>query len=296
MYNEEVTYKSLESYDDSIIFKLPGSGTSLEFCGEPLYLLHPVSNTKVHFLLRSRSCHRKECPVCWKDWQKRESGQIQERITEYFTGGYTNRRFPVHYVLSPPQSIDYHSKTEYNALKRTAYKIAKQRGIDGGCLIFHERAARYNDDKEYQENHCSQGPHFHIIGDGWLNARIQDFYIDGWIVKNLRSRSLNSVFRTAYYILDHAAIGYPAISHSRNLSMAAVVWFGKMSYNKMKCPKYQGEDVIYCPICKEEISRNDWFIGDWISKKDPPGESGVADQGENGFYVGRSLTGWSGFS
>jgi len=287
----------LYKFDDGIRFELPGSGHRRNDCGTPLYLGHLESPGHFHYVFRHKSCHRKECPVCWPDWQKREALAIQDRITAYFSGGYTNRRMPVHYVLSPPQSVKYNTKTEFAALRHRAYRIAKQRGIDGGMLIFHERAKRYSDGEEYQSIHCSQGPHFHIIGDGWLSSRIKEFFLeDGWIVKNLRIRSFGSVYKSAFYILDHAAIGYPANSQSNNLSMSSVTWFGKMSYNKLKIQKFTGSDVIYCPICKLDIPKNEWYVLDWIGDGDPPESAfGEGEQGKTGFIVVRGLTEWSGF-
>jgi len=287
----------LYKYDDAIVFKLPGSGQRHNDCGTPVYLGHLATPGNFHYLYRHKSCHRKECPICWPDWQKRESLAIQDRITYYFSHGYTKRRFPVHYVLSPPQSVSYNTRTEFNALKHRAYRIAKQRGIDGGMMVFHERGSRYSDKEEYRSIHCSNGPHFHLIGDGWLSSRVQEFFLeDGWIVKNLRIRSFGSVYKTAFYILDHAAIGYPANSQSNNLSMSAVTWFGKLSYNKLKIEKFTGSDKIYCSVCKIDIPKNEWYILDWIGDGDPPeSKSGPADQGKNGFLAVRGLTEWSGF-
>lgn len=288
----------LYKFDDGIEFKLPGSGEKKIDCGLPIYIGHPIPNGKLHYLKHKKSCHRKECPECWKDWQKREALAIDDRIKFYYTKGYTKRRFPVHYVISPPQSFDYSSRRLYNRMKARAYAIGKQRGIDGGCMIFHERAKRYQDSEEYRMIHCSDGPHFHVIGDGWLNTRIKEFFLeDGWIVKNLRIRSFGSVFKTAYYILDHAAIGYPAGSQSINLSMAAVTWFGKLSYNKLRIEKFKGSNVIYCPLCKVEIDKSEWFILGWCSGDDPPkSEYGESEQGLNAFILERPITGWSGFS
>lgn len=292
MTEQEELYK----FDDAITFQLPGSGKARSDCGFPVYLGH-LHDHKPHYVLHKKSCHRKECPVCWPTWQKREALAIQDRISSYFGGGYTKRRFPVHYVLSPPQSADYSTKTKFKILRSRAYRIARQRGIEGGCLIFHERAKRYSDSEEYKSIHCSQGPHFHIIGDGWLSEKVKEFFLeDGWIVKNLRIRNFGSVYKTAFYILDHAAIGYPANSQSINLSLAAVTWFGKMSYNKLKIEDFKGSDTIYCPICKVEIDKNEWYVLDWIGSGDPPNlEKGEAEQGQNGFIVVRGLTEWSGF-
>jgi hypothetical protein len=294
---EAIDYShSIYKYDDGIIFKLPGSGEKKNDCGSSVYIGH-LASEKIHYLHRTKSCHRKECPICWKDWQKREALAIDDRIKYYFTHGYSKRRMPVHYVVSPPQLSDYDTKNKYQALKSRAYRIAKQRGIDGGCLIFHERSKRYSDSEEYTSIHCSNGPHFHIIGDGWLSPRIKEFFLeDGWIVKNLRIRSFGSVYKTAFYVLDHAAIGYPAYSQSTNLSMASVTWFGTMSYNKLKIEKITGSETIYCPICKEEIEKNEWYILDWIGGGDPPlSIFGESEEGPEGFFVARGITEWSGF-
>lgn len=316
MENVKEVYKPLESFDDSIIFKLPGSGSSRDDCGEPVYLGH-LDGPKVHYVIRTKSCHRRECPVCHKDWIKRESLAAMDRLQLY--NDNTHRK-TVHYVVSPPQSYSYHvtggkyvkkisKKTgkEYSSwvdsespgfhqLRVKAYAVARQRGVKGGLLVFHERAIRYSDPSKYTITHCSDGPHFHILGDGWL-SNVKEFYLeDGWIVKNLRVRSKGSEYNTLWYILEHSAVGYPANSQSSKVIIDAVTWFGSMAYNKLKCPKYQGSDKIYCKICDAEIDKNEWFVLTWLGKKDPPGESGEADQGENGFYVGRPLTGWSGFA
>jgi hypothetical protein len=85
--------------------------------------------------------------------------------------------------------------------------------------------------------------------------------------------------------------------------MATVTWFGSMAYNKLKIQKFKGSDVIYCPICKIEISKEEWYVLNWMGLKDPPaGEFGECDQwdGKNydtlaGFRLAHSLTMWSGF-
>ncbi len=262
----------LYKFDDGLVFDLPGYGKAKVDCGQWIYMGHQVSDEQLHIIRRRKSCHRKECPVCWPDWQKREALSILDRIQEYhkLTG-----RMPVHYVISPPQSVEYNTKKQFRALRKKAYEIGKQRGIKGGVMIFHERAARYSDSESYTKAHCSNGPHFHIIGDGWLSEKVKEFFLaDGWIVKNLRIRKMKSVYGTAVYILDHAAIahGYPAISQSRVSELASVTWFGTMSYNKLHVPQFTGPDTIFCPICHQEISKEEWYIVDWMGLKDPPNE------------------------
>jgi hypothetical protein len=201
-------------------------------------------------------------------------------------------------VVSPPQSVSYNSVSAFKSLRKKAYAVAKQRGIRGGVLIFHERNARTSDDR-YKKIHCSDGPHFHILGDGWLSPNIKEFYLkDGWIVKNLRVRSNDDLIGTALYIMDHLSIplvgaGYPAISQSSTTRLTSMTWFGSMSYNKLKIPKYQAPDTIYCPVCESEIDKNDWFILDWIPGSDPPDKDyGTSSQGKDGFLLRKPLTGW----
>lgn len=296
MNNIKAEYKEIESFDEGIIFKLPGEGESRVDCGTDVHLGH-LDGDSWHWVHRKKSCHRKECPICWPDWQKREAMAIRDRILAYFESGYSPRRMPVHYVLSPPQSSEYSTKESFRRLKRRAYKVGKERGIGGGCLIFHERAKRYSDSEEYENAHCSQGPHFHVIGDGWLSPRVKEFFLkDGWVVKNLRIRKLSHIYKTAFYVLDHSAIGYPAISQSKNLPMAVVTWFGSMSYNKLRIEKFKGSDLIYCPICKEDVPKDEWFILDWSGNDPPPSEEfGEAKNTYGSFRAIKSLTGWSGF-
>jgi len=209
-----------------------------------------------------------------------------------------NRKI-VHYVVSPPQSVEYHTYESFRALRKQAYKISKLRGIKGGIMIFHERACRYTDSTTYTDTHDgSRGAHFHILGDGWLSVRIKEFYLeDGWIVKNLRIRTKKGIYSTLFYILDHAVrpidAGYPAISQSTTSRLATETWFGSMSYNKLKMEKFRGPDAIFCPICDCEIPKMDWFILEWIALKDPPdNDHGISEEGINGFLVSRPVTSW----
>jgi len=282
----------LETFNPEVLFDLPGYGIRRDTCGDFFYIGHEHVNNKVHFIRKMKSCHRKECPVCWPDWQKREALAIQERIADY---QILHNRKPVHYVVSPPQSAKFETKDQFRILRSRAYEIGKLRGIKGGVMIFHTRAMRYSNPNAYRYTHCSDGPHFHIIGDGWL-SNVKEFYLeDGWIVKNLRIRYNSVTYKTAFYILEHAAIGhgYPANSQSSLASLATETWFGSMSYNKMPKAKIRGSGIIFCPICKQEIPSNEWYVLDWIGSGDPPKtDSGESENSKNGFLFGRSITSW----
>jgi hypothetical protein len=282
-------------FDDSLVFHLPGFGNQKDTCGEPVFLGHFEIENIIHYVRHTRSCHRFECPVCWKSWKSRAVNDIMRRLDAYIS--LTHRRL-VHFVVSPPQNVVYDSLTTYRNLKKKAYKIAKKRGIKGGVMIFHQRAIRYSDPKEYERSHCSEGPHFHIIGDGWLSNVREQFLKDGWIVKNLRIRDSSGVFRTLHYILEHASRGYPAISQSSDISkyrINAISWFGSMSYNRLHIPKFVRSEKIYCPICDCDIDKSEWYILEWFDLLHPPPDAGsVVEDRQKGFSVVRSLTCWSG--
>ena len=291
--------KQIYEFDESLIFKLPGSGDNLDSCGRYQWIGH-LSDKEIHGKRIKSSCHRRECPICYPDWVKRESLAAFDRLSHYSEN--TGRKI-VHYVVSPPQSKLYNSISLYKSLRQEAYQISKLRGIKGGVMIFHERAERYDDEKKYTLSHCSNGPHFHILGDGWL-SNVKEFFLgDGWVVKNLRIRSKGSEIKTLFYILEHSAIGYPAISHSTDSDIAdpkprinAVTWFGTMSYNKLKIEKYTGSNTIYCPICKEEIEKSEWYNLTWCSPDDPPDEDHFLTQADGKtFILTSSVTGWYGF-
>lgn len=292
--------ESLIKFDVSVFFTLPGKGEphknedGIIDCGSPVYIGHQ-SGDKIHYVKKHKSCHRFDCPVCWKDWQKREALSAVDRLAHY--SNLYNRKM-VHYVVSPPQSRELHTMDDYRTLRRQAYKIAKLRGIKGGWMIFHERALRYSDPDAYAKTHCSEGFHFHILGDGWLSNTKEFFLDDGWIVKNLRVRSKRGVYNTAFYILDHAvkaSNGYPAISQSTVPKLATSTWFGTMSYNKLKIEKYKGSDKIYCPICEKELARSEWYHITWNDKDPPDNNYGEGEISPNAFLIDYPITEWSGF-
>jgi hypothetical protein len=286
----------LYKFDDSLEFHLPGFGSARDSCGEPVYLGH-FDDHDVHFVRHLRSCHRFECPVCWKSWRSRAVKDIMKRLGTYID--QTHRRL-VHFVVSPPQSVRYDSLSAFRSLRKGAYKIAKTRGIKGGVMIFHQRSIRYANPEEYKRSHCSEGPHFHLVADGWLSNVKELFLGDGWIVKNLRIREVSGIFRTLSYILEHASRGYPAIRQSSCPDVArvdAITWFGTMAYNRLRIPKFAGSDVIYCPICDEGIEKGEWYILEWFDPDHPPPDPGIAKiDPRAGFLVGRPLTMWSGYA
>lgn len=119
-------------------------------------------------------------------------------------------------------------------MKKEAYRILKKVGAIGGAMIFHP--FRFNDLEQF----WYYSPHFHILGFGWIDGTQELYNKEGWIVKNKGLR--NSVFGTFLYQLSHC--GIKERTHS-------LVWFGDLSYSKLKMEKEPETDI--CPLCRAKL-------------------------------------------
>jgi len=176
-----------------------------------------------------RSCYRADCEVCYRKWLAREANKATRRIEKY---EYKSGKHAKHIIVSAPKWFYGKSKKE---LAKECYKILKLVGCIGGTIIFHP--FRYR--RECKEWYYS--PHFHLIGFGWIENTVENYQKNGWIVKNKGFR--NSTFATFYYQLSHAGIK----RHNHTL-----VWFGDLSYSKLKIKKEEIESDL-CPYCRGKL-------------------------------------------
>ena len=205
---------------------------------------------KAYVEIRSHSCHKPSCPVCYLSWASRAAHRIEGRLAE------ARKRFGIaeHVVVSLP-TRDYGLR--YEALRAKVIKILKNRGVIGGCLIFH--GFRYNHVRLWYWS-----PHFHVVGvikggygcrtcnhrrwdcrscEGFNGREVRGFAKDGYIVKVFGKRK--TVFGTAWYQLNHSTI-------RTNVKRPHVyTWFGVCSYRKLKV-KIEKKKPL-CPICGEEL-------------------------------------------
>jgi hypothetical protein len=228
---------------------LVGNGESLEGCGRWMWrgcLEHKdVDVAKAY----NASCGRLACPVCYEKACGKKAVRIEHRVLSF---GLKNRNLrPTHVAVSPSE-LDVQTLS-FNALRRRAEEIAMACGVLGGCIVFHP-FRRYNEDDFVED--IQQGfdwkeapacwyvsAHFHIIGYGWIRGTKENFEATGWIVKNLRVRK--SVRSTAHYILSHCGI---------NDRFHTVVWFGVLSYNKLKVGKLPDQEHL-CPFCGQDMKK-----------------------------------------
>jgi len=214
---------------------LPATKEAHDWCGQWSTMgclnVKAHENTEAHgkaFVKTfQRSCYRAVCEVCYKKWMARESNKSTRRIEKYEKlSGKTAK----HIIISVPSWLYYKPKKE---LAKESYKILKDVGCIGGTIIFHPFRKK--------DSTWFYSPHFHVIGFGWIEKTTENYFKNGWVVKNKGFR--DSTFATVYYQLSHAGIK----KHNHTL-----VWFGGLSYSKLKVEKEEIEANI-CPYCKAKL-------------------------------------------
>jgi len=174
-----------------------------------------------------RSCYRADCEICFKKWMARDSNKSTRRIEKYEKLSGTKAK---HIIVSVPSWLYHKSKKE---LAKESYKILKDIGCIGGMIIFHPFRKK--------DRTWFYSPHFHVIGFGWIERTTESYNKNGWVVKNKGFR--DSTFATVYYQLSHA--GIKKNNHT-------LVWFGDLSYSKLKVEKEEIERNI-CPYCHAKL-------------------------------------------
>jgi len=238
MYNS-VNWFSIQEND----WHLPATKEPHDWCGQ--WSTMGCLDVKAHknteakgkgFVKRfQRSCYRADCETCFKKWLARESNKATRRIEKYEKLSGKNAK---HIIISVPSWLYYKPKKE---LAKQSYKILKDVGCIGGTTIFHpfRKHVQYVNNEIKFEWYYS--PHFHVIGFGWIEKTTENYHKNGWIVKNKGVR--DSTFATIYYQLSHAGIK----KHNHTL-----VWFGSLSYSKLKVEKEDVERNM-CPYCNAKL-------------------------------------------
>lgn len=185
-------------------------------------------------------------------WASREAHKIEGRLAE------AGKRFgKAEHVIVSLRIGDYDLR--YEDLRNKVVKILEDRGVIGGCLIFH--GFRYNNVRLWYWS-----PHFHVLGvikggygcrncnhergdchscSGFNGREVRGFEKDGYIVKVMGERK--TIFGTAWYQLNHSTI------RTNVKRPQACTWFGVLSYRKLKVKVEKRKSL--CPICGEELAK-----------------------------------------
>lgn len=195
---------------------------------------------------------------------RREAGAIATVLAEESRARRTaGRRYGiVHVSVNPPEALwDLpDSRDGFRRLRSLAYRIAKRAGLEGGAWVFHRERCADKDDPI-----TTDGPHFHCLGFGWIDAG--QFARTGWVVRNhgLR-RTRRSVVGTAQYVLSHShrAEGILPEGKSAGLTLT-VTWTGRL-LGTDEIP----ENGPYCPLCELSFPKSEWWDAEWIGQGPPP--------------------------
>jgi hypothetical protein len=207
------------------------------------------------------SCKQPGCPVCYTSWAFRGAHRITERIEGFRQFDHYS---PKHIILgADPKKVDLTwiglmvPKKGLDYLKSYFRSRAFEVGLIGGAMVVH----LYRIKKEVKDLVPpgakiwawvrSQGadrfhslvdfsPHAHIIGYGYT-IKIQKGN-DSFLYRSAGNlKTVDAVEAAAFYMLSHS----PVIP-----GCTAVTYFGKLSYNKLKCKKVGTRyETIKCPDC-----------------------------------------------
>jgi hypothetical protein len=201
-------------------------------------------------------CTSSSCPVCFnRGWSVRGARKIEGRLTEGSNRGLGDAE---HVTVSVPVAD---RDLAESVLRRKCRSALLDRGVHGGCMIFH--GYRMN-----RERDCLVwSPHYHVLGfitggfdrcrkcvharedcvacDGFKGRECRGFERDGYLVKVHDKRK--TIFGTAHYQLNHATIRYGI------KRFHVVTWFGSCGCRKFRGLKLRSEKV--CPVCQGEMVR-----------------------------------------
>jgi hypothetical protein len=201
-------------------------------------------------------CHNSKCPVCFiRGYSVREARAIEGRLTVASELGYGEVE---HFTVSVP--FDKHGLLE-PVLREECRMALLERGILGGCMIFH--GFRMNRSRRVLE----WSPHYHCLGfvrsgldvcrscihtreqcsvcSNFRGRSMRAYAKDGYVVKAFEKRQ--TVMGTAFYQLHHATV---RVGLKR---FHVVTWFGLCGNSKMKGRKVVAE--AKCPACHESMAK-----------------------------------------
>jgi len=233
-------------------FTVPGIKEKHDWCGmwNTKGCLHTEDHTqpehdgKIFLKQYKKGCFRASCEECYRRWQGRQSNRATRRIEKFEK---KSGQKPIHIILSIPLHDFYLS---LKGMRRKARLVLKEIGCVGGAIIFHP--FRIKNLKLYWS------PHFHVIGFGFSEGKIfQGYGKYHWVIINKGFR--NSVFGTFHYNLDHCGI---------KKGVQCMVWFGDLSYSKLKLEKEPDHNL--CPACGRKLVE---IYHDGVEFVVPPGES-----------------------
>jgi len=210
---------------------LPGQGLPYDSCGqfksyEGCLSLdqHPDGLPQIKKI--HNCCFRIKCPVCMEKAISRAADRIVHRLTS-FEDLNPECGDPIHVTISLPQARDQN----FLISRRKAARLAELAGISAAVMIYHP----WRESK--RTGKWRFGPHFHLIGFGWVQDTAKIYRKHGWVIKNIGVRK--DPFSVVRYQLSHC--GVHPVRHS-------TTYIGGLSGRKFKAPPVPRKTST-CPIC-----------------------------------------------
>jgi len=167
---------------------------------------------------KKHCCYQLSCPRCWNDTALRRARAAEikilshkylsikrERTIEQKTVDRKDLTLS-HWVLSfhvDSGAVNMARTVRgFNKLRDIAKSLLVEAGMKGGAMVFHPW--RWNS----KTKQWDIGPHFHIIGYGWLNTKSfqQKFSPSINLIKVHEHEEIRSTFLTVAYLLTHTGI------------------------------------------------------------------------------------------
>jgi len=167
---------------------------------------------------KKHCCYQLSCPRCWNDAALRRARAAEIKILSHKYLSIKRERTIEqkitdkkdlnlsHWVLSfhvDSGAVNMARTVRgFNKLRDIAKSLLVEAGMKGGAMVFHPW--RWNSKTKTWDI----GPHFHIIGYGWLNTKsFQDKYSPAInLIKVHENEEILSVFLTVAYLLTHTGI------------------------------------------------------------------------------------------
>jgi len=167
---------------------------------------------------KKHCCYQLSCPRCWNDAALRRAKAAEAKILSHKYLSIKRERTIDqkiadkkdlalgHWVLSfhvDSGAVNMARTVRgFNKLREIAKSLLVEAGMKGGSMVFHPW--RWNSKKKQWDI----GPHFHIIGYGWLNTKsFQNKYSPSInLIKVHEHEEVRSTFLTVAYLLTHTGI------------------------------------------------------------------------------------------
>jgi len=212
---------------------LPGQdheSAKFKNCGKVAYILNDTGTDRTPIITscekdhdhyakaKKHCCYQLSCPRCWNDASLRRAQAAESKILSHKYLSIKRERTIEQKIADKKDLALSHWVLSFNVdsgavnmartvrgftkLRDIAKSLLVEAGMKGGAMVFHPW--RWNTKK----NQWEIGPHFHIIGYGWLNTKsFQDKYSPSInLIKVHQNEEIRSVYLTVAYLLTHTGI------------------------------------------------------------------------------------------